>query len=245
MLSWRALYPLIMLAGLTVSYWALRHRTERSTLATEHKLAIGWAAFVGAMLGAKLPFWLSGPIFSGEMASNGWLWIADGKTILGGIFGGYVAVEFAKFCLGIRQRTGDNFAVPIAIAVAAGRVGCFVSGCCFGQITSVPWGCSFPLAGDPAGTMRHPTQLYEVAFHGIALLLLLICERQNLLVNRRLTVYLAAYLMYRFVSEWIRPEPIFWLTLTVYQWSCVLLLVLLLLSEWRYLGQQRSGAQPH
>lgn len=227
MSPWRALYPLIVLTGLMVSYWALCQRYAKSQLDSQQRTAIGLAAFVGAMLGAKFPFWLTA-----EISQNSWLWFADGKTILGGIFGGYLAVELTKGALGIAHRTGDHFAIPIAIAVGFGRLGCFTSGCCYGAVTSLPWGVHFPSAQDAETVFRHPAQLYEVAFHFLAIVALLICESKDWFRERRLTLYLASYLVFRFLTEWVRPEPIWYFGLTGYQIACIVLLILLGLAEW-------------
>ncbi|QDV28082.1 prolipoprotein diacylglyceryl transferase [Aureliella helgolandensis] len=236
MSPWRALYPVIMLVGLGLSYWALRRRYAKSPLDEEQRTAIGLAAFMGAMLGAKAPFLLS----AGTLLTTSWTWLGDGKTILGGIFGGYLAVELTKWFMKIRVRTGDHFAVPVAMAVATGRLGCFVSGCCFGVATQLPWGISFPTSGDLLP--RHPTQLYEFAFHATAVAILLVLEGRNLWVGYRLSLYLSSYLVYRFLTEWIRPEPHGWWGLTAYQWACLGLLVLLLYANLRQPSSQSAGS---
>lgn len=236
MMEGRVLYPVVVFAGLLVSYWALRRRVQASSLDEQQRTAVGLAAFFGAMLGSKLPFWLAS-----SPPTSGWLWIADGKTILGGIFGGYLAVEFVKRPLGIQERTGDNFAVPIALAVAFGRLGCFLAGCCFGLPTAMAWGVTFP---DTAGDFlpRHPTQLYEAAFHFAALGLLLLVERRTWLTHQRLTAYLMAYLAFRFVTEWLRPESRWLGGLTLYQFACIAMLLALLLNEYLYYraGKRRA-----
>jgi phosphatidylglycerol:prolipoprotein diacylglycerol transferase len=45
------------------------------------------------------------------------------------------------------------------VALAVGRLGCFLAGCCYGSPTDLPWGVVFPDLGPPA---RHPVQLYSV-----------------------------------------------------------------------------------
>ncbi len=47
--------------------------------------------------------------------------------------------------------------LPLALAMA--RLGCFVSGCCHGVATDLPWGVRLP---GGAGAV-HPTPLYEIA----------------------------------------------------------------------------------
>ena len=202
----------------------LHKRQERLALTQPQRLFIGAAAFIGAMIGAKVPFLGDRGL---DAFYDGTVWFADGKTILGGIAGGYAAVELAKWIAKIRTRTGDTFAIPVAVSVAIGRVGCFAAGCCFGQVTAVPWGVEFPLAHDQPGVLRHPTQLYEVAFHLFAALALLVMDRRRWLEGNQLKAYLITYLIYRFVSEWLRPESPILLNLTIYQLASVVLIVIL------------------
>jgi len=35
-------------------------------------------------------------------------------------------------------------------------------------------------------------------------------------------LYIITYLVYRFATEFIRPEPTLWLGLTAYQWAAIL-----------------------
>jgi len=55
------------------------------------------------------------------------------------------------------------------VALAIGRVGCLLAGCCYGRPTALPWGVVFPALGPPA---RHPLQLYSAAGDLLVLLLL-------------------------------------------------------------------------
>ena len=113
---------------------------------------IGVAALAGAMLGSKLGMLLFVPPdgFAALMRSA-LAWDFTGKTVVGGIAGGYLGVEAAKRVFGIRHSTGDAFAVSLPLAQGIGRIGCFLNGCCGGIVTDSP----LAIAG------HHPTQLYE------------------------------------------------------------------------------------
>ena len=66
--------------------------------------------------------------------------------MVGALLGGTVAVEWIKRRLGVTQRTGDLFAIPMCVAIAIGRLGCFFSGLgdhTFGSPTNLPWGVDF------------------------------------------------------------------------------------------------------
>ncbi len=222
---WRVAYALAMLLAILCASFLVRSRQKKILPNPADRFAIGLAAFIGAMIGAKVPFIMQ---LGWDGLFSGTTWFADGKTILGGIFGGYLAVELVKRWSGITVRTGDSFALPVAIAVAIGRIACFTVGCCFGTVTHLPWGVAFPLAHDPPGVLRHPTQLYEVAFHLAAAVCLLVADRKKYFVGNQLKAYLLAYLGYRFISEWIRPESKLFMGLTSYQYASVILAVILI-----------------
>ena len=224
--NWRIAYACVLLVSIIAASRLLQRRQKQLKLTRTERWLIGSSAFAGAMIGAKVPF----------LAERGWdafysgaVWFADGKTILGGIVGGYAAVELAKWIAQIKTRTGDSFALPVAVAVAIGRVGCFVAGCCYGVETTLPWGVAFPLAQDEVGVLRHPTQLYEVLFHSMAAIALWQMDRHHWFVGNQLKVYLIAYFSFRFLTEWLRPESPLLLNLTVYQLASAGLIALLVL----------------
>jgi phosphatidylglycerol---prolipoprotein diacylglyceryl transferase len=224
-------YTLLMLAAMVVCALLLRRSQARLPLAWWQKLGIGMGAFCGAMLGAKLPFALS----DWRGLADGTTWFSDGKTIMCGIVGGYFGVELAKWALDVRVKTGDSFAVPVAVAVAIGRVACFVGGCCYGAPTSLPWGFAFRSAGDPLGAMvrRHPTQLYEAAFHATMAVVLFVLLRRGIWRGQLIKFYILTYLGYRFATEFIRPEPEIFAGLTGYQWAALALAPLFAWLWWR------------
>lgn len=205
--------------------WLLSRRSQQSLpLSRLERLGIATGAFCGAMVGAKLPFLLTD--WRGMV--SGAAWFSDGKTIVLGLVGGYFGVEIAKWVLQVRTKTGDSFAVPVAVAVGIGRLACFHAGCCHGTETTVPWGCDF---GD--GLQRHPTQLYEAAFHlGMSGLLAWFGYR-GWFRGQLVKLYIIAYLLFRLLTEAIRPEPVLVVGLTAYQVAALILLPVFI-ALWRH-----------
>jgi phosphatidylglycerol:prolipoprotein diacylglycerol transferase len=222
-------YALTMLAAIVLCGLMLRRTQRTLKISSYEKFGIGLGAFIGAMIGAKLPFVLSD--WHGLLAGSAWF--SHGKTIMCGIVGGYFGVEVAKWALGVRIKTGDTFAAPVAMAVAIGRLACFQAGCCFGTPTTLPWGVVFPTAADNPYCTRHPTQLYEFAFHTTAALVLFYLGKRGLFRGQLIKLYLLSYFTYRFVTEFIRPEPQMWFGLTAYQWAAVVLFALFSWLWWR------------
>lgn len=149
---------------------------------------------------------------------------ALGHSVLGAIVGGISTVELFKWRFKIKTSTGVVWALPIAVGIAVGRLGCFFAGLpdyTYGVPTTLPWGVDF---GD--GIMRHPVQLYEslamLVFVMLALLVLL-CKRQ---------VYLQAgfygfalyYGLQRFMWEFLKPYATLAFGLNLFQYLCLALI---------------------
>lgn len=182
-------------------------------LSRGQKAGVLFGAVVGGTTAAKIPF-----LFDDWRAlTSGMVWIEGGRTLTLGLLGGYLGVEVAKWALGIKAKTGDTLAAPLAASVGVGRIGCFFGGCCFGTPSELRWAHDF---GD--GVRRHPTQLYEAAFHFAALAALLWLAKTEYFARQRVKLYFICYFVYRFVTEWLRPEPKIALGLTLYQWTSAL-----------------------
>jgi phosphatidylglycerol:prolipoprotein diacylglycerol transferase len=209
-------YSVIILLAVVAAAATARLTQRDLGLASWQKWAVGFGGFCGAMIGAKLPF-----VFADWPGMvSGVAWFSDGKTILLGLAGGYAGVEAAKWALEIRTRTGDTFAVPVAIAISIGRWGCFVGGCCYGTPTNLPWGIVFPSVD---ATPRHPTQIYESLFHALCACLLAVLLYRGWFRGNLFKFYLILYAAYRFATEFIRPEARLAGGLTGYQWASLVL----------------------
>lgn len=223
-----------MLLAVVAAWWLMRSRDLnsrllpfQSRLLPFQKLGIGIGGIAGATIAAKFPFVLLAMLGSDDSPAR-WLsaWFEDGKTILWGLAGGYAGVELAKWSLLVKQRTGDFFVVPVATAIAIGRLGCLCYGCCHGVPTDLPWGVQFAVASDGGTLFRHPTQLYEFLFHGTFAFAAAFAINRKILAGCWMLVYLISYCGYRFASEWIRPEEPFALGMTFYQLSAIMFGVL-------------------
>ncbi|HWB55117.1 MAG TPA: prolipoprotein diacylglyceryl transferase family protein [Tepidisphaeraceae bacterium] len=150
---------LLAYSGAFQFYWWLRRRHPEATVPMEQNLWIIVGAAVGALVGAKGLAWIeSAPSYMAAGMDG----LIGGKTIVGALLGGWAGVEIAKRLVGLRDRTGDLFVLPLALGMAVGRIGCFLTGLTdhtYGIATSLPWGVDF---GD--GVRRHPAQIYEMIF---------------------------------------------------------------------------------
>ena len=179
------------------------------------------AAALGAALGAKLLHFLIDPAASIAALSDPRTFLA-GKTVVGGILGALAAVELVKIAIGEKRSTGDLFVLPLCLAMAIGRVGCFLGGLAdhtHGVATSLPWGVDF---GD--GIPRHPTQLYEIAVVGA--IALWASRRVPAREGDLFKGFLLVYLSWRFAIEFLKPEPRLYLGLSAIQVAALVALAI-------------------
>jgi phosphatidylglycerol:prolipoprotein diacylglycerol transferase len=212
-------YAVAVAVAFVVSGWVRQREVRRLGYDQRHPghVWVGVGGLMGAMLGAKLGLLLFEP--PSDLA--GVLWgVFDldftGKTVLGGIAGGYAGVEILKKIVGIRWSTGDAFALALPLGQAIGRVGCLLNGCCWGTEAEVPW------AVHGHGAWRHPTVAYE------ALLLLVLAGVLWLARDRPrpqghlFRSYLVGYALIRFSLDfWRADAQLWWGPLTAVQWVCL------------------------
>lgn len=218
--------------GFSIYYLELRRRGW-----LESRIVwISLAALLGAAIGARLITAWERPEAYAAFTSLP-LTVAierSGKSIIGAIAGGYLAIVLAKRAFAYRRSTGDAYVLAIPIATAIGRVGCFLSELPLGTPTSLPWGVSvtpaaasaFPVCPGCGGAM-HPTMIYEVAFNVAAAWLVWRFRRRVPAPGDALKLYLLGAGLFRFTVEFLRTSPKQALDLTAPQWVLVPLLGLL------------------
>ena len=82
-------------------------------------------------------------------------------------YGGLAFSAFLSFLYARRRGIpfivfSDALAPGAFMALAIGRVGCFLHGCCYGRPTDLPWGILPPFSEYGLSVRVHPSQLYEL-----------------------------------------------------------------------------------
>jgi prolipoprotein diacylglyceryltransferase len=182
------------LVAVTTVWWLSRRRLAFPAQSFEmpYVAALVFGAGLGAYVFGSANLWLSGQ--SG---------IA--RSVEGALAGGIVAIELYKWSAGITVRTGARFALPLALGIAIGRLGCYFAGLddfTYGTPTALPIGHDF---GD--GILRHPVQLYESAamalfatFYVVAVL-----NRNGFVITNGFYLVLVYYGAQRFLWEFLKP----------------------------------------
>jgi prolipoprotein diacylglyceryltransferase len=233
------LHPLFETIGYALGFVVYKQarRGSGDILNDQQRWSIIAAAALGALAGSRLLELLEQAPHMGITLSQ-LLTPGGGKTIVGGLLGGWLSVEVAKKFAGIKTRTGDLFAIPLCVGIGVGRIGCLLAGLAddtYGNATRLPWGVNF---GD--GVARHPTQVYEILFlAALAWALLYLKKRPH--ENGSLFRFLvAAYLTWRLLVDFLKPEPLI-AGMNLIQWACLAGLAVLIAAR----SRPYSGAIPN
>lgn len=226
-------------AGFRVYVW-LRSRSH-DPLNDTNRWWIVAAAAMGAAVGSRVLYWFEDP----KLTLTHWSdpsFLLGGKTIVGALIGGLLAVECSKTQLGITRRTGDLFVLPACLGIAIGRIGCFLAGPedhTSGVATSLPWGFNF---GD--GVTRHPTQLYELIFVLALGLFLWLPRRSPFLEGDIFKMFMVAYFTFRLFCDFLKPDVRVFLGMSSIQWACLMMLFYYTrdIARWLGYGSQSQAA---
>jgi prolipoprotein diacylglyceryltransferase len=207
-----------VLAWLTsLATLAVLRRTWFPANVLSERLRPGYLAAI--LFGAGLGAWAFG-------TAN--LWLSGihefGRSIEGALAGAILAVELYKRGNGIRLRTGSVYALPVALGIAVGRIGCLLSGLedqTYGIPTGAAWGWNF---GD--GINRHPVALYESGMMAAFAVLYLYEMQKASAFWRSNGFYLlvAFYGLERFILEFWKPYGVLVAGLSVFQCLSILLM---------------------
>ncbi len=219
-----------VLAGAWVFVLQTRYRRRLTGQPVDDRI---WTVVAGALVGGVLLGRIGTWVQHLDPRGNATLveqWLYGNRSILSGLLGAYLGALLAKRLTGYRESTGNLFAPAAAVGMAVGRVGCLLTELP-GTPTGLPWGWA---AFD--GVPRHPSFAYEIAFHAIALVVLLRL-RSRVGDGALFTGFVLGYGVFRFFVEFVRGNEVVLAGLTRPQWF---LLALAPLAAWR-IGRRLSS----
>jgi prolipoprotein diacylglyceryl transferase len=211
-------YALCILLGIVVAVWMTSHRLTKRGAEPGVVLDIAlWCVPLG-IIGARIYHVLThyndyfGP--GKDIMHVFYIW-EGGIAIFGSLIGGAIGVLIGCHFAGIRFWSfADALAPGLLLAQAFGRFGNYFNHELFGQPTNLPWGLvieksnsAFPV-GLPAGTLFHPTFLYEILWNLLGVTVILLLEREyRYRWGKMIAVYFIWYGIGRVWFESIRIDP--------------------------------------
>jgi phosphatidylglycerol:prolipoprotein diacylglycerol transferase len=149
-------FGMMLFLAFLVCTWLAGRRAEREGIAREHIQDLAIWVFIGGLIGARVTFLLhQKPNLSWAELFDQIYRIWDGGIVLyGSVIGalvGYVGAYlfiFRKHHLST-LKLADVVAPSVAVGLCLGRLGCFLNGCCYGQVACAAcpaYAVHFPLS---------------------------------------------------------------------------------------------------
>jgi phosphatidylglycerol:prolipoprotein diacylglycerol transferase len=233
-------YGLLIASAFLAGIWLAQREARRRGDDAERIADLGFWILVGALVGSRVYFILV----------NWEDYFGAGRTLVqtpfgriprllavweGGLvfYGGFIGAVLTAFFYMRRHRMpflrfADTLIPSVAFGHFLGRLGCFLAGCCWGELAHghLPWAARFPpeslayqafasrpnadefLAADRAATLPlHPTQLYESFGElGLFLLLVVVVRPNKRFHGQVLASWLLLYAVLRTVVELFRGD---------------------------------------
>jgi len=137
---------------------------------------------------------------------------AIGAALAGCLFVWRKKISFFKYA--------DAMAPSIALGSLFGRIGCLMTGCCFGRVCSLPWAIHFPdrslaweqqlqehLIGPLDSTLPvHPTQIYDAVANLLLYVGLAWLYRRKTFNGQVFAIWLIGYSILRSLVELFRGD---------------------------------------
>jgi prolipoprotein diacylglyceryltransferase len=205
-----------MLLALRMS-WLLAKRHGR---ATHEFIWILSGGLVGAAIVARFGL-LPRYLVDASAPSVGGFLRYGGRSLLGGLAGGYLGVVITKRMIGYTRHTGDLLVPGVALGIAIGRIGCHLAEQP-GSVTTLPWGVHVAPPLDAtlrdcvpcsAGAAMHPSFVYESLFLLVIGLWLYPYARRAdfpaawMREGDLFKLFLLLYAIARFLLEFVRGSP--------------------------------------
>lgn len=177
------LLTLALLGSMNLAAW----RARREGLDGEQVYDLAIWVLLGGLVGARLFFVIEYWRTFGHWTEAFQIW-NGGIVLYGSVIGAVIVALLYRRARPFPLRPMMDAAAPaIALGVGLGRIGCFLNGCCYGDLCRLPWAVTFPRPTAPwrnhvdhaligPDALRslpvHPTQLYS-ALDGFLLVALL------------------------------------------------------------------------
>lgn len=212
-------YTLLAIAGVLLILFYSQHIGKRRGQNEIHILYMLLFSFIGVLVGGHILYGITNlPLLldtfrnlqtldSFKAFIERFVLIFGGSVYYGGLIGA-VSVCFI-YLKHNRLPMGPYFDVvapAIPLFHVFGRLGCFLSGCCYGIEWEYGPTYHYSLATSANGVPRFPVQLVEALLNlGLAIIMYRYLKKEQF-KNRLLALYFSVYPVYRFLLEYLRGD---------------------------------------
>lgn len=144
--------------------------------------------------------------------------------MIGGVFAGWLFSRLKKYPTELFL---DTTALFIPFFHAFGRVGCFLTGCCYGVESPIGFVYKYSAAPGGNGVMRFPIQLVESCLLVLLFLVLYRLYKKEIFKYRLIYIYFISYGVIRIATEFFRGDYYrgFLFGISTSQWISIILII--------------------
>jgi len=225
-------WPAAAAAG--ISFGCFLARKEGFSTARSALVLILWALAI--LVGSKLLYLFEYLVTPADdvFRLKGSIVFSYGFRIPGGLILLALSLPLAGRLTGLPwRRFSDQAIACVGLAVVVIRTGCFLNGCCFGKVSSVPWALRFPAESrahwyhayrgwipwqHPSSLPVHPLQLYFIAAAFLMMATSLWLYPRRRFDGQVTLVFLFLFFATTFLIAHFRDPPLhvnYWLTLSL------------------------------
>jgi phosphatidylglycerol:prolipoprotein diacylglycerol transferase len=203
-------YSFFVFLGAAVIFFSGLFLSVKSGLPVMEIASFLFFGLAAAVIGAKIYLWIILTLQGVSVTGNSFLGLFIIPKGEGGYLGALSAGALFAVFYSRRYRLpfwelGDHVAPGLAAGYAVMKIGCFLSGCCLGTPSSLPWAVHFPFQNYSV----HPVQLYE---SGLALVLAVILYRKHgrekWKYGRLIGLFLIVFSFVRILTTFFRSQPL-------------------------------------
>jgi phosphatidylglycerol---prolipoprotein diacylglyceryl transferase len=202
-------YGILVALGFIAGLWTASRRAPRAGISSEVVFDLGPILLISAFIGARVLHVIS--YWDESFAGKPWWEIfmvhRGGLVYYGGLIGASLAcIIYARIRKVPLWKLADVLTPSVALGYMFGRLGCLMTGCCYGRACDLPWGIQFPPGHETHPDRVHPTQIYDSVLNlglyaGLAWLF-----RHKRFDGQVFAVYLIAYAVLRSIVESFRGD---------------------------------------
>ena len=212
-------YMIMSLIGILVCLFYIINKCNKETKEDYDYIVILLFGALGAMVGGHLLYGIVNykliiifikninKITSLNMLLQCLTEIFGGNIFYGGLIGGlltaYITIKIKKMDI---KKTTDFLVPVIPLFHFFGRIGCFLSGCCYGIESKIGFTYKHSLVESANNVNRFPIQLVESFYNLIIFIILTILYKKNKLKGKLVYLYLFIYSIGRFIFEFFRGD---------------------------------------
>lgn len=202
----------VMIAlGLIITLYLLHADKKLMKLVSQDQLtSIFQIGFFAGVVGGRVYFLTTNWSMLDHWTDAFFVW-SGGLSIQGAVIGCMSALSIYFTTNNIIQlKVFDRVALYVPLLQAISRFGCFFAGCCFGQVTNLPWAVVYtnPDSLAPLCAHLHPTQIYSSLLLATAFVLLLSFDKlyPDQKPGQILSLYIMLTSLERFFVDFFRGD---------------------------------------